>query len=33
MAGVSVFCVAMSVRVLSMFYESVLLTRRVGKSS
>ena len=33
MAGLSVFYVAMSVRMLSMFYGSVLLTRIVGKSS
>ena len=33
MAGLSVFYVAMSARVLSMFYGSVLLTRIVGKSS
>ena len=33
MAGLSVFYVAMSARVLSMFYESVLLTRIVRKSS
>ena len=33
MAGLSVFYVAMSVRMLSMFYRSVLLTRIVGKSS
>ena len=33
MAGLSVFYVAMSARVLSMFYVSDLLTRIVGKSS
>ena len=33
MAGLSVFYVVMSVRVLSMFFSSVLLTRIVGKSS
>ena len=33
MAGLSVFDVVMSTRVLSMFYGSVLLTRIVEKSS
>ena len=33
MAGLSVFYVAMSARVLSMFNGSVLLTRIVGKRS
>ena len=33
MAGLSVLYVEMSVRVLSMFYGSVLLTRIVGRSS
>ena len=33
MAGLSVYYVVMSERVLSMFYGSVLLTRIVGKSS
>ena len=33
MVGLSVFYVAMSVRVLYMFYGSVLLIRIVGKSS
>ena len=31
MAGLGVFCVEMNVRVLSMFYRSVLLTRIIGK--
>ena len=33
MAGLSVFYVVMSVRILSMFYGSVLLTRIVGENS